>query len=109
MPIEGNLYANEDYKAGSFTKMYHVWSENSVREVRLQRLVNAGGGTSLPPSEALTDLAAAVLEVAASEGRPQLCIVPCFPSIGWAVLCKGEAAPPSFPSFASKMADGRCT
>lgn len=65
----------------------------SVRRTRKRLFVLfRGGGTSLPPSEALTDLAAAVLEVAASEGRPQLCIVPCFPSIGWAVLCKGQTA-----------------
>lgn len=52
-------------------------------------LWRSGKEASWPPCEALIRLAAVALEAAATEGKPQLDIVPLFPKAGWADLAAG--------------------
>jgi len=53
-------------------------------------LLFTGALASRDPCEGLTQLASAALEVAAAEGRPRLCVVPLFPTAGWADLAAGK-------------------
>lgn len=63
----------------------------AVRRTRRRLFVLfQGNDASHEPCQALTDLAAAALEVVASEGRPQLCLVPLFATAGWAAISRGE-------------------
>lgn len=50
----------------------------------------AGSTASQLPCEALLRLAAAALEVPATEGRPRLDLVPLFPTAGWGDLAAGK-------------------
>jgi hypothetical protein len=56
---------------------------------QLKPLHLAGQAASGPPCEALLRLAATALEACVTEGKPQLDLVPLFPTAGWADLAAG--------------------